>query len=91
MTEIELLADLPVERGARLNPKTCQALHRDRGWFQDANATPPVVVLRADGGFVLADGCHRPETAERRGATSIRAGSLSDALRYASWDSVRPT
>jgi hypothetical protein len=59
----ELLADMPVERGARVNPKRVK-----HSIAQDADATPPVVVLRADDGFVLADGYHRPETAERRGS-----------------------
>jgi ParB-like chromosome segregation protein Spo0J len=56
-------------------------------YVQILDEMPPVVVFRIDGGFLLADGYHRVETARRLGRTVMRAevrqGSREDALRFA--------
>jgi len=85
MTEIatdELLAEMPIEPGAHLDPKRLEHYVS-----QDLDVIEPVVVFRTEEGLLLADGYHRLAAARRRSATSIsadiRAGSRSDALRYA--------
>lgn len=84
------MADLPIsdlaqdwieQSKSHLNPD------RVSYYLKHLDDSTPVVVVKADGNLLLADGHHRVEAAKQLGRSTVRAdvreGTRSDALQFA--------